>query len=222
MKKFFIAMVMLAAIGLGVLSVFNLLDQKYNPHYEISYSDFIEDVRNSVVTEVDIDGNFVEGKRNNGTRFSTYNPNDSRMIDELLEYGVKIKVEKPEQPSTLMQIMISWLPTFLLIAVLVYFMRKQAAMGGRDGITILSESIKNTVHPQNNTSNDFGIASFIFGLISIFALSPIFVPMGFILGIIAVMKNQNLWGVLGIICSLIGLMTSPFLLVLFSLIIGQK
>ena len=133
MKKFFITVVMFAAIGLVVSSVFNRSSPQYDPHYEISYSDFIEDVRNNVVTEVDIDGNYVDGKRNNGTRFSTYNPNDSRMIDELLEYGVKIKVEKPAQPSTLMQIFISWLPTFLLIAVLVYFMRKQAAMGGRDG-----------------------------------------------------------------------------------------
>lgn len=133
MKKFFITVVMFAAIGLVVSSVFNRSAPQYDPHYEISYSDFIEDVRNNVVTEVDIDGNYVDGKRNNGTRFSTYNPNDSRMIDELLEYGVKIKVEKPQQPSTLMQIFLSWLPTFLLIAVLVYFMRKQAAMGGRDG-----------------------------------------------------------------------------------------
>jgi cell division protease FtsH len=46
---------------------------------------------------------------------------------------VKIKVEKPQQPSTLMNILISWAPTLLLIMVLVYFMRKQAAMGGRDG-----------------------------------------------------------------------------------------
>jgi len=107
---------------------------QYDPHYEVSYSDFIEDVRNNVVTEVVVNGNNVEGKRNNGTRFSTYNPNDARMIDELLEYGVKIKVEKPEQPSTLMTIFISWAPTLLLIAVLVYFMRKQSLMaGGRDG-----------------------------------------------------------------------------------------
>ena len=134
MKKFFIVVVIFAAVGLILSSVFNRSTPQYDPHYEVSYSDFIEDVRNSAVSEVMIDGNYVDGKRNNGTRFSTYNPNDSRMIDELLEYGVKIKVEKPQQPSTLMQILISWAPTLLLIAVLVYFMRKQAAMaGGRDG-----------------------------------------------------------------------------------------
>ena len=134
MKKFLFFAVIVAAIGIVVSSIFNRTMPEYDPHYEISYSDFIEDVRNKVVTEVDINGNYVDGKRNNGTRFSTYNPNDMRMIDELLEYGVKIKVEKPQPPSTLMNIFVSWAPTLLLIAVLVYFMRKQSMMaGGRDG-----------------------------------------------------------------------------------------
>ncbi|CAD6878832.1 Cell division protein FtsH [Methylomonas albis] len=133
MKKMFIFLTILIAAGLVVSAVMNRNMPEYDPHYEISYSDFIEDVRNKVVTEVVIDGNNVDGHRQNGTRFATYNPNDSRMIDELLEYGVKIKVEKPQQPSTLMNILISWAPTLLLIMVLVYFMRKQAAMGGRDG-----------------------------------------------------------------------------------------
>ncbi len=134
MKKFFMFVVIFAAVGLVISSVMNRTVPQYDPHYEISYSDFIEDVRNKVVTEVIVDGNYVDGVRQNGTRFATYNPNDSRMIDELLEYGVKIKVEKPEQQSTLMQIFISWAPTLLLILVLVYFMRKQQMMaGGRDG-----------------------------------------------------------------------------------------
>lgn len=134
MKKILFFVVIVAAIGVVVSSILNRNMPEYDPHYEISYSDFIEDVRNKVVTEVVIDGNFVEGKRNNGTRFATYNPNDMRMVDELLEYGVKIKVEKPRPPSTLMNIFISWAPTLLLIAVLVYFMRKQSQMvGGRDG-----------------------------------------------------------------------------------------
>ena len=134
MKKILFFVVIVAAIGIVVSSIFNRNMPEYDPHYEISYSDFIEDVRNKVVTEVVIDGNSVEGKRTNGTRFATYNPNDMRMVDELLEYGVKIKVEKPQPPSTLMNILISWAPTLLLIAVLVYFMRKQSQMaGGRDG-----------------------------------------------------------------------------------------
>lgn len=110
MKKFLYVLLIVVAIGIAVSSILNRTSPQYDPHYEISYSDFIEDVRNNIVSEVVIEGNYVDGKRSNGTLFSTYNPNDSRMIDELLEYGVKIKVEKPQQPSTFMQIFISWAP----------------------------------------------------------------------------------------------------------------
>jgi len=125
MKKLLIFLTIITAIGLIVYSIFSRNLPDYDPHYDISYSDFIEDVRGKAVTEVTINGNYVDGHRQNGTRFTTYNPNDMRMIDELLEYGVKIKVEKPQAPSTLMQIFISWAPMLLLIAVTIYFMRKQ-------------------------------------------------------------------------------------------------
>lgn len=74
-----------------------------------------------------------------------------------------------------------------------------------------------TVILQNNTSNALGIAAFIFGLISIFVLSPIFVPLSVILGTIAVIKKQLAWGVAGLVCAAIGFMTSPILLGLFGL-----
>lgn len=69
-----------------------------------------------------------------------------------------------------------------------------------------------TVVVQNNVSNALGIASFIFGLLSIFFLAPIFVPIALILGIIAIIKKQLVWGIVGIICAVIGALTSPILL----------
>jgi cell division protease FtsH len=139
MKKLLIFLTIITAIGLIVYSIFSRNLPDYDPHYDISYSDFIEDVRGKAVTEVTINGNYVDGHRQNGTRFTTYNPNDMRMIDELLEYGVKIKVEKPQVPSTLMQIFISWAPMLLLIAVTIYFMRKQQ-MGSAGGANSFGKS----------------------------------------------------------------------------------
>lgn len=71
---------------------------------------------------------------------------------------------------------------------------------------------------QNNMSNALGIASFIFGLISIFFLAPVFVPLALLLGIIAILKKQLAWGIIGIICSIIGFATSPILLGIFGLV----
>ncbi len=71
---------------------------------------------------------------------------------------------------------------------------------------------------EKNTSNAFGIASFIFGVISIFFLAPIFVPLSLLFGIIAIVSKQLAWGIMGIICAIIGFITSPILLGLFGLI----
>lgn len=79
----------------------------------------------------------------------------------------------------------------------------------------ISEAAKattSTIILQNNTSNALGIASFVFGVISIFILAPLFVPLAILLGIIAVIKKQLVWGILGIFCALIGFATSPILL----------
>jgi len=75
----------------------------------------------------------------------------------------------------------------------------------------------NQVLIVNNANNAMGIASFIFGLLSIFFLSPIFVPLSILTGVIGIMRAQTTWSVLGLICAMIGFITSPILLTLFGL-----
>lgn len=69
----------------------------------------------------------------------------------------------------------------------------------------------------NNTSNAMGIASFIFGLLSIFVLSPIFVPLSILTGVVGILRSQTTWSALGLICASIGLVTSPILLTMLGL-----
>ncbi len=116
-----------------VISMINRSAPTYDSVYNVSYSDYIEDIRNGAISEVLINGDVVLGRRTNGERFTTYNPDDPHMIDELLEYGVKIKVSKPEEPSAFMQFFMSWGPMLLLIAVWIYFMRRQQSGGGPGG-----------------------------------------------------------------------------------------
>lgn len=75
-----------------------------------------------------------------------------------------------------------------------------------------------TIIIRNETSNGIGIAAFVFGVISIFFMSPVFVPLAVLLGIIAVIKKQLIWGVLGLLCASIGFITSPILLGIFGLV----
>jgi hypothetical protein len=65
---------------------------------------------------------------------------------------------------------------------------------------------------NNKPSKPEGLTSFILGIISIFYMSPIFVPLAILTGIVALFKRQFLWGILGLICAFIGFITSPILL----------
>ena len=76
---------------------------------------------------------------------------------------------------------------------------------------------KETIVIVNNQSNALGIASLIFGFISIFIFSIIFVPLALILGILGIIKKQIILSVLGIVFALIGFATSPMLLGIFGL-----
>ena len=65
--------------------------------------------------------------------------------------------------------------------------------------------------------NGFGIAAFVFGVISIFALAIVTVPLALILGLIGLRHQDKLWAILGLACAVIGFLTSPVLLGLVGL-----
>lgn len=86
------------------------------------------------------------------------------------------------------------------------------------GINLKNENLENdnnvkTVVIQQQ-SQALGICSFIFGLISIFLLSVIFVPLGLICGRLGIYRKQYLWSSLGLVCTTIGFFTSPMLMLM--------
>ncbi len=133
MMKILIRIAMFVVIGSMFFSIIGRMQPSYEQNYTILYSDFIQDIRNGTVAEVTISGETVKGKLRNGEPFVTYNPDDAHLIDDLIEYGVKIRVATPEKQSMLMQIFISWAPMMLLIGVWVYFYRKQQGGAGGAG-----------------------------------------------------------------------------------------
>jgi len=133
MMKSLSRIAMFAVIASLFFSFMGSVRPSYEQNYTILYSDFIEDIRNGAVSEVTINGNSVKGKLRSGERFATTNPDDAHLIDDLIQYGVKIKVAEEEKESMLMTIFISWAPMILLIGVWVYFFRKQQGGGAGGG-----------------------------------------------------------------------------------------
>jgi hypothetical protein len=82
----------------------------------------------------------------------------------------------------------------------------------KQGEKMGTTEVEKTVVVVADQSNALGIASFIFGLIGIFILSPLFVPLSFLFGIIGIAKKQLVWSIVGMIFALIGFVTSPILM----------
>ena len=98
----------------------------------ISYSNFLNDVKNGNISRVEIRGSNITGEYSNGTSFSTYSPNDPGLIDKLEKNNIEIIAQPLEKNSPgLLDILISWFPMLLLIGVWIFFMRQMQSGSGR-------------------------------------------------------------------------------------------
>ncbi|MGH8611089.1 MAG: ATP-dependent zinc metalloprotease FtsH, partial [Gammaproteobacteria bacterium] len=125
-------------IALVLMLVFNNFGPRHSAGPQIEYSQFIDDVKRGRVKLVNFDERTIRGEMVDGTKFTVFSPetSNSAVIGELLDNGVVIEAEPPEQQSMLMQIFISWFPMLLLIAVWIFFMRQmQGGGGGRGALT---------------------------------------------------------------------------------------
>ncbi len=105
----------------------------------ISFSEFVEALKNKTVAEVTIQedrilGKFAEGyaDRAQGTAFETVGPVQSESLYQALdESGAKVHYKRRDEGSFWQQLLFSWLPTLLLLLFFFFFMRQMQAGGGR-------------------------------------------------------------------------------------------
>ena len=120
-------------IAMVLMSIFNnFTNSNSSSSEEIDYSTFLSLVESGNVSAVEISGDTISGDTHAGERFSTYAPNDPKLIDDLYSNGVKIKAKQEEGTSLLVSLLISSFPILLLIGVWIFFM-KQMQGGGRGG-----------------------------------------------------------------------------------------
>ena len=117
-------------VAVILMSVFNNLSTQKSES-KVAYSDFIESVKQSQVTDVQIQGRTITGTTTSNTRFTTFSPetDNTAMIGDLMKHGVKI-VGKPIEQSIWTQIFISWFPFLLIIGLWIFFMRQMQGGGG--------------------------------------------------------------------------------------------
>ena len=123
-------------IAIVLMSVFNNFTSTRSGPQAMAYSDFVDQVHQGRIAEVNITGHTIEGVSRSGQHFSTYSPGDDGLVGDLLNNKVLIKAGPPEKPSILMQILINWFPLFILIGLWIFFMRQmQGGAGGRGAMS---------------------------------------------------------------------------------------
>jgi cell division protease FtsH len=118
------------AIGVVLITVFNNFGPQQPSEERLSYSTFIDDVKQGNVRAVTITEQNVKGVFHNNKVFTTYLPmrQDSGLIQLLLNKSVVIKGKPPEQPGIWMHLL-NLLPWLVLIGIWIYVLRQQAGIG---------------------------------------------------------------------------------------------
>ena len=121
-------------IALLLVAVFNLFQAPGSggPDNKLAFSDFIADVDRGQVADVTIQGREITGHYSDGRTFSTYAPDDPKLVDRLTTKDVKITA-KPRDDGTpsLLGILLNWFPMLLLIGVWIFFMRQMQSGSGK-------------------------------------------------------------------------------------------
>ena len=138
-----------AIIAVMLIALFNLFQgpAKQGSSSTIPYSQFLQDVENSRVKAVTISGQQITGSYSDTSAgFETYAPEDPELVSKLEARGVVIKAVPDAEGSSLMSILVSWLPMFIILGVWIFFMRQmqggsKGAMGfGKSKAKMLTET----------------------------------------------------------------------------------
>lgn len=124
-------------IAIVLVSVFS----NFGPHHatadKISYSQFLKEIDQGLVSAVTIeDDKIIKGQTKGNHHFITYMPvRDNALLGQLLKNNVNVNGQEKQQESFLLHLFINWFPMLLLIGVWVFFMRQMQGGGGRGAMS---------------------------------------------------------------------------------------
>ena len=110
---------------------------------EIPYSDFLEQVKQDSIKSVIISGDRIRGEFKGGAHFDTISPetNNSPLIATLLQSGIRISGEHPQDTPWPIEWLLSALPIVLMGGLAIYLVqRKPKEVRGSDAMTSFGKS----------------------------------------------------------------------------------
>lgn len=118
-------------LGLVMILIFNAFNESQQTQTKIIYSQFLAAIEGGRISRVIIKGNEIYGVYTDGTGFKTYAPNDSNFIDLLVKKDIQIESKPANEGSWLTDMLISWFPLIVIIAIWIYLMQQMQGGGAK-------------------------------------------------------------------------------------------
>lgn len=131
MKRITVVIAVLIVCTYGFYELMKATGPSMDKEYNMSYSRFINIVQHDGLYKARIENEKIYGMAKTGEEFIVYFPNDPQLINDLLKHNVDIQVAAPKERNIFLEILISCIPIFILVAVWLYIYKKQN--GGRLG-----------------------------------------------------------------------------------------
>jgi cell division protease FtsH len=97
---------------------------------ELPYSEFLNKVQAGEVNNVTIKGPEITLQTSSGT-YTTYAPDDPKLIETLTSKGVAIKAGPQEEKNLLFIALVQWAPIILIVAFWIFMLRQMQSNGGK-------------------------------------------------------------------------------------------
>ncbi len=120
-----------------IVSLVTSFMQQETPPRSYTYTEFLDLVKENQVESVTIMDKNILGQLRDGTKFTTYVPDDPQLISYLRSQNVNIDAKPPTEPSWWAKILSSLFPTILLIVVWVFLLQQ---LQGGSKVTSFSKS----------------------------------------------------------------------------------
>ncbi|WP_018123454.1 ATP-dependent zinc metalloprotease FtsH [Desulfovibrio oxyclinae] len=117
-------------ISVLMVVLFNLFSQQPSPNVKMNYTEFLQRVNSGDILSVKIQGQSITGVTSADKRFQTFAPDDPNLVNNLINQGVQVEAEPPDDGPWYMTLLVSWFPMLLLIGVWIFFMRQMQGGGG--------------------------------------------------------------------------------------------
>jgi cell division protease FtsH len=99
----------------------------------LTFTSFQKKVTDKKITAVTIKGNVYEGTlADSNEKFRTTGPNpDATLLRELRDSNVDVTIDKPQENSIWVNILLQWMPIVFLFLFFIFFMRQLQGTGGK-------------------------------------------------------------------------------------------